>query len=132
MLLGRDLSRSIFTTFFFFKIFFVSSQCDQQVTMEVEATVYNALPGQCNEDYLTTASGLKINKDNLPRIIAVSRDLEKHFPLGTKVRICNTGKFDGIYWVEDRMNRRWRRKIDILVNDNIKLGKWKKVLITKM
>ena len=102
------------------------------VTMVVQATVYNALPNQTNEDNLHTASMQKINPDAAGsyRFIAVSRDLySSGFTFGTRVCIENAGKMNGIWYVEDLMNRRWTKKIDFLVDNEIKLGKWDGVRI---
>lgn len=99
----------------------------------VTATIYHADPKQCNEDYLTTASLKKINESNPQghRWIAVSRDLEsKGFVFGTRVCIQGTGQFDGEWSVEDRMNKRWKNRIDLLVNKNITGGKWENVTIS--
>ena len=63
--------------------------------------------------------------------IAVSRDLEQHgFVFGTKVLVEGAGQLDGIWTVEDRMNKRWTKRIDFLVNKDVKGGKWNKVKIT--
>lgn len=99
----------------------------------VTATIYHAVPEQTNADYLTTASLKKINKHNPQghRWIAVSRDLERlGFVFGTLVCVSGAGDMDGIWRVEDRMNRRWKRKIDFLVNEEMKFGKWDNVKIT--
>lgn len=96
----------------------------------VTATIYHADPAQCNEDYLTTASLKKINPDN-PRghnWIAVSRDLEKlGFTMGKKVLISGAGDLNGVWTIEDRMNKRWTKRIDFLVNKKRKYGKWENV-----
>ncbi len=97
------------------------------------ATIYHAVPEQTNADYLTTASLRKINKENPMghRWIAVSRDLEDlGFVFGVEVCIENAGIMNGIWRVEDRMNRRWTKRIDFLVNQNITGGKWENVKIT--
>jgi len=65
------------------------------------------------------------------RIIAVSRDLLRKFPMGTRVRIEGTS-YDGIYIVEDKMNKRYTKRIDILINIEMKIGKWENVKITKI
>ena len=98
----------------------------------VTATIYHAVPGQTDNTPFITASNKKINKDNPAghRWIAVSRDLEKlGFTLGTKVCIENAGEMDGEWTIEDRMNKRWTKKIDFLVNTDMKYGKWKNVKI---
>ena len=96
----------------------------------VTATIYHADPKQCNDDYLTTASLKTINEASPEkhRWIAVSRDLEKHgFVFGTKVCVEGAGNLDGIWFVEDRMNKRWTKRIDFLVNKTRKYGKWDNV-----
>ena len=98
----------------------------------VTATIYHADPKQCNADYLTTASLKKINPENPQghRWIAVSRDLEKKgFTMGVKVCIEGAGEMDGEYTIEDRMNKRWKHRIDFLVNKDMRYGKWKNVKI---
>lgn len=100
--------------------------------IKVTATIYHADPAQCNKDYLTTASLKKIN-ESFPekhRWIAVSRDLEPlGFTFGTKVLVIGADDLDGIWTVEDRMNKRWKHRIDFLVNKERKGGKWNNVKI---
>jgi 3D (Asp-Asp-Asp) domain-containing protein len=103
------------------------------MSVYVVATIYHADPRQCNADYLTTASLKKINKSNPQghRWIAVSRDLEKHgFTFGTKVCVEGAGLMDGVWTIEDRMNKRWKNRIDFLVNKNMTGGKWTNVKLT--
>lgn len=100
------------------------------VKESVTATVYNAIEGQTDSTPLITATGFKIDKQNFPRIIAVSKDLEKSFPMGSVVEVCGVGEYEGSYTVEDRMHPRWKKKIDILVPDHIKTGKWKNVNVS--
>ena len=62
------------------------------------------------------------------RWIAVSRDLEKKgFTFGKKVIVVGAGELDGIWTVEDRMNKRFTKSIDFLVNKKIKNGKWENI-----
>lgn len=99
----------------------------------VTATIYHADPKQCNADYLTTASLKKIDSQSpgKHRWIAVSRDLESiGFVFGTKVLVEGAGEMDGIWTVEDRMNKRWVERIDFLVDYDIKGGKWSNVKIS--
>lgn len=103
------------------------------LTIFVTATIYHADPRQCNEDYLTTASLKKINPKNPAghRWIAVSRDLEKYgFVFGAKVCVEGAGEMDGIWTVQDRMNKRWINRIDFLVNKDMRYGKWDNVKIS--
>tara|TARA_R110000796_G_scaffold70936_1_gene160981 strand:+ start:191 stop:532 length:342 start_codon:yes stop_codon:yes gene_type:complete len=101
--------------------------------LKVTATVYNAVEEQTNSDPQHTASMFKLDLQNpfKHRIIAVSRDLLKMFPMGTRVEICGTD-YDGIYTVEDKMNKRYNKRIDILINLEMKIGKWQNVTITKL
>lgn len=101
----------------------------------VTATVYHAVEGQCDESPLITASGAKIASaesayDN--RYIAVSRDLLDVFPFGTRVEVSGCGELNGEYIVADTMNRRYKGYIDILINPDMKRGKWEGARITKV
>jgi 3D (Asp-Asp-Asp) domain-containing protein len=96
-------------------------------TLLVTATVYNADPSQTDDTPFITASGAVIEQccPGDHRWIAVSRDLEAEgFVFGARVRITGTDGFDGIWVVQDRMNRRYQNSIDLLVDYNITLGKW--------
>jgi len=57
-------------------------------------------------------------------------DLEKlGYTFGVKVCIEGTGIFDGDWTVQDRMNARWVKRIDFLVNEDVKGGKWNNIKI---
>lgn len=101
----------------------------------VTATVYHAVAGQCDDSPLVTASGARISSTDSAyehRYIAVSRDLLDVFPYGTKVEVSGCGELDGEYWVEDTMNRRYKGYIDLLINPDMKGGKWEGVRIKKV
>ena len=53
---------------------------------------------------------------------------------GDIVKIEGTGKLDGIYQIQDTMNKRFagQNKIDILVNQDIKYGQWYNVKLYKL
>lgn len=99
----------------------------------VVCTVYNAVPEQCNEDPSHTAFMFKLDLDNpyKHRIIAVSRDLLKKYPKGTQVVIKGTN-YDGVYTVMDKMNKRYTKRIDILINEDMPIGKWENVKLIKI
>lgn len=84
----------------------------------VKATMYTVSRKQTDASPLITASGFKLDPKNPKKhkIIAISRDLKDSLQFGTKVRLENAGKYNGIYFVEDLMNKRFERRIDILVN----------------
>ena len=99
----------------------------------VTATIYHADPKQTDDSPFITASGAVIEQccPGEHRWIAVSRDLEaKGFVFGAKVKITGTdGRFDGIWTVQDRMHHRWTNRIDFLVNEDLKGGKWENVRV---
>lgn len=111
---------------------FVDREVDVYV---VTATVYHATKEQCDSDCLVTASGARIASAESAydhRYIAVSRDLLDVFPYGTMVEVSGCGELDGIYWVEDTMNKRYKGYIDLLINPDMKGGKWTGVRIKKV
>lgn len=121
----------------------INGQCDTIVVYKpiydtiyvVNASVYHAKEGQCDDTPLITASGAKISdasKAYEHRYIAVSRDLLATFPYGTRVEISGCGELDGVYRVEDTMNKRYAHQIDILINEDMKIGRWSGVRIRKL
>ena len=127
--------------FFMLKLLFIftgllsyDSSVLSKKSVYVTATIYHAVEGQTDSTPDITASGYKINmKDPLSdRIIAVSWDLENMygFTMGTMVHVQGTDYLDGIWFVRDRMNKRWNKRIDFLVPTSIKGGKWENVILT--
>lgn len=99
----------------------------------VTATIYHAVPEQTDTTPFVTASNSRINPKNPQghRWIAVSRDLEKlGFTFGVKVCVEGANDLDGVWTVQDRMNKRFKNRIDFLVNKELKGGKWYNVKIT--
>lgn len=86
--------------------------------INVKVTMYTTDPKQTDATPYITASGFRLNKRNPKRhrIIAVSRDIKEKLNFGDTVVLEGTGKWDGEYIVHDLMNRRWKNRIDILVN----------------
>lgn len=99
------------------------------------ATVYNAVAGQCNPDYGRTASMFRLNIKNPEshRIIAIERTMMDRYGLkmGDVVYLEGVGEYDGVWQVQDKMNKRFAGmdKIDLLVNGDTKTGKWNNVKI---
>lgn len=96
----------------------------------VVATIYHAVEGQTDSTPFITASGKHINPSDPGghKWIAVSRDLEPMgYTFGAKVQVTGAGKMDGVYTVEDRMNKRWTKRIDFLVDTDMRWGKWEEV-----
>jgi 3D (Asp-Asp-Asp) domain-containing protein len=101
----------------------------------VTATVYHAVEGQCDDSPLVTASGAKIASAESAydhRYLAVSRDLLDVFPYGTMVEVSGCGELDGEYTVADTMNKRYKGYIDLLINPDMKGGKWTGVRVRKV
>lgn len=100
------------------------------ISDDTVVTVYNAVPSQCNNDVHHTASMFKLDLSNPAshKIIAMERTMMSEFGLkyGDIVKIEGTyqGKQDGIYQIQDTMNKRFagQHKVDVLVNNNIKYG----------
>ena len=115
---------------------------EKKVYVEVEseiyvvtAAVYHAVKGQCDATPLVTASGAKISSAESAyehRYLAVSRDLLDVFPYGTMVEISGCGELDGRWVVADTMNKRYKGYIDLLINPDMKGGKWEGARITKV
>lgn len=98
----------------------------------VTATIYHAVPEQTDSTPFITASNKVINKANPQghRWVAVSRDLEAlGFTFGTYICVEGAGNMDGLWRVEDRMNKRFTQRIDFLVNEEMRGGKWENVKI---
>lgn len=98
----------------------------------VTLTTYKANESETDSTPLITASGFKITNPKKHKIIAVSRDLKRKMKWGSKVRIVGAGKYDGTYRVHDLMNKRYKKRIDILVGKNDKQTKLRKVKIYKL
>ena len=106
------------------------------VTTIVTATCYHAVAGQCNDDYLTTASGKKIDSTETAyehRFVAVSRDLLDEYPYGTAIIVSDAEieEYNGVWYVEDTMNKRFTETIDFLINPDMQVQN-SKVTINKI
>ena len=85
-----------------------------EYTLAVQATAYNSVPEQTNEQPWVAAWGDTLA--NGMKVIAVSRDLlQMGIDRGTVVTIDG---MPGEYVVLDKMNKRWTRKIDVYMGDD--------------
>jgi 3D (Asp-Asp-Asp) domain-containing protein len=100
--------------------------------ISVTLTTYKALSAETDSTPLITASGFKIkpNRARQHRIIAVSHDLKKRFKWGDKVRIKGAGKYNGEYRVHDLMNKRYKKRIDVLIGGGDKPTKIRNIKIS--
>ena len=106
------------------------------ISASATATIYNAVPEQCNEQPSVTASGRRITGDVAElRILAMERTMMARHGIhyGDTVLVRGAGTYDGEWVVEDTMSPRWagQDRVDFLVPDEVKLGRWDKVEIYK-
>ena len=101
---------------------------------KVTLTTYTVSVDQTDSTPLQTASGFKLDSLNPRRhkVIAVSWDLKRKLKFGARVRVKRAGRFNGVYYVRDVMNKRFKNKIDILINPEDKHTKLKNVLLVKI
>jgi len=97
----------------------------------VTLTTYTPTKRETDSSPNVTASGYKIDTTNprKHRIIAVSRDLKKKWKFNQKVRIRKAGKYNGVYTVKDVMNKRYKKRVDILIGKRDKQIKLENVQI---
>ena len=100
----------------------------------VSLSTYKADTTETDSTPLITASGFKLDSLNPKkhRVIAISRDLKELFSFGDKVKLTNAGKFDGIWIIHDVMNKRYKNKIDILINPSDRQLSLDGVVISKI
>ena len=104
------------------------------VFKQVSLTTYTTDSNETDSTPLITASGFKLDSLNPKkhRVIAISRDLKELFSFGDKVILSNAGKYNGIWFIHDLMNKKWKNKIDILINPNDRQMSLEGVVISKI
>ena len=100
----------------------------------VSLSTYKADTTETDSTPLVTASGFKLDSLNPKkhRVIAISRDLKELFAFGDQVKLTNAGKFNGIWFIHDVMNKRYKNKIDILINPSDRQKSLEGVVISKI
>ena len=98
------------------------------------ATVYNAVPDQCNSQPTVTASGRRITGDVAAlRWLAMERTMMARHDIhyGDTILVKGAGVYDGEWVVEDTMHPRWagQDRVDFLVPESVRLGRWEGVKI---
>lgn len=84
--------------------------------LSVSASAYNSVPWQTTKNKPSIAAWGDELKPGM-RAIAVSRDLvAQGLTHGARVKIEG---LPGVYVVRDKMNRRWRKKIDIYMGKDV-------------
>lgn len=101
----------------------------EQKTMQVTATAYNSLPEQTRPGSSGTITAWGDTLREGMKCIAVSRDL---IDSGlTHNKEVNIEGLPGTYIVNDKMNKRWTKKIDIYMGQNPEKAKeWGKKTVT--
>lgn len=85
--------------------------------LEVTASAYNSVPWQTTEENPSIAAWGDTLKPGM-KCIAVSRDLlQKGLTHNTMVLLDT---FPDTFYVKDKMNRRWRNRIDIYMGTDVK------------
>lgn len=103
---------------------------------DVTATIYHAVPSQCNADVTHTASMKTIDPSRAGeyRILAMERTMMARYGIsyGDTVLVTGTQSLDGKWVVEDTMNKRFAgmNKIDLLVDKSQRYGKWEGVTVS--
>jgi hypothetical protein len=105
-------------------------------------TIYHPTAKQCDSTPLITASNKKIDVNKLYkqelRWIALSRDLLKRwkgdFNYGDTILLtAGDAKIDGLWIIQDNLNKRYKNRGDLLFDSRIrKGGKWTNVKIAKI
>jgi len=117
----------IIILFYFSLVLYSCKTKDEYKALEVTATAYNSVPYQTQGNPFVTAWGDTLKPGM--KVIAVSRDLiDSGLVYETKVEIEG---LPGKYVVRDKMNARWRNKIDIYMEDSVqKAREWGKQEVT--
>jgi len=119
---------SVILSFILFILPIEINMMEKKIQMEIKGiepdivtvTTYSPTVEQTDSTPLITASGFKINPINpkKQRIVAVSRDLKRKYKFGKKIRITGIGKLSGTYTIRDVMNKRYQKRVDILIGED--------------
>ena len=103
-----ETGKSIGSNLKFWKSYELNELQEKKVTkITVKVTKYNAVPEQTDDTPTITASNKTIEKG----VVALSRDIEEELGLKFGDKIYLKGL--GYYIFEDRMNKKWTRRVDI-------------------
>jgi 3D (Asp-Asp-Asp) domain-containing protein len=131
----KIMNVSLILSFILFILPMEIDMMERKIEMEIKGiepdivtvTTYSPTVEQTDSTPLITASGFEINPTNPKkhRIVAVSRDLKKKYKFGKKVRITGIGKLSGTYTIRDVMNKRYKKRVDILIGEDDKQTSFK-------
>ncbi|MEM9673658.1 MAG: hypothetical protein AAF992_13785 [Bacteroidota bacterium] len=114
------------TTYLLSLLFILATfSCQSRETLEVTATAYNSVESQTKKGSPDIAAwGDKLEPGM--KVIAVSRDLLHEYGLDHNSKVKIKG-LPGTYRVLDKMNKRWRKRIDIYMGTDVqKAREWGK------
>lgn len=90
--------------------------------LNVTATAYTSHVNQTDSTPNIAAWGDRLAPGM--KVIAVSRDLLNDYGMKHNTKVTIDG-LDGVFLVKDKMNKRWKKKIDIYMGKNLKNAfKW--------
>lgn len=106
---------------------------ERVVKIPVSVSAYNACPTQTDSTPYIMASGKRVYEG----AVALSKDIEKEFGLkfGDKITLGDEiTLLDRTFVFEDRMNKRWKRRVDIFMwskKEAKKFGRQQTVMVTR-
>jgi hypothetical protein len=108
------------------------------ISSRVTATMYHPVRGQTDDTPNQLADGtyIRIERASQYNYIAVSRDLLRknggRFEMGDLVFVLKAGHKSGVYQIRDKMNKRFKNRIDFLEAPNTPNYKYTDVLVKKV
>lgn len=128
------LTRSLLLISMLATLLFPAVDASNSRSITVLATAYNSLPNQTDSTPHVTATGTRTRFG----IIAISRDLLKNIPYGSRVKLQDLGDYatgrgygryndllrDQVFIVEDTMHRRKTGQIDVWMSSRSASLNW--------
>ena len=91
-------------------------ECVEIIDEYVKITVYHPVQSQTSKT-MKTANGTKLIPGNLPKSVAISRDLEHKFSMGDSISVYCNCPYEGKYIINDRLGKNARMQIDVLTEN---------------
>ncbi len=112
-----EIKKVIASTIWILFVVLLFTTCKKTETKELEvyASAYNSLPAQTHRDHANVGAWGDTLKPGM-KIIAVSQDLIEQGL--TRNQLVEIEGLPGKFRVLDKMNRRWKQKIDIYMGIN--------------
>lgn len=105
--------------------------CEGKTQVEyVTITAYNPVQSQTDSTPGITASNFKLNRSHHNKIIALSKDLSKKYNYGDKFYLVYEDKIIPVVF-QDRMHKRFKNKVDLLMYAGAKEFGVKKGILIK-